>query len=208
MVLAIAYRVCSTRGTQFRQWATQHLAEFMLKGFVMDDERLKDPAWDYFDELLSRIRASERRFYQKITDIYATATDYSARTETRQSFFASVQNKLHWATAAELIKERADSTKPNMGLTSWSGSQSVSKTDSLVAKNYLNQDEMDALNRIVTMYLDYAEDQAHKQQPMTMQQWADKLDAFLQFNDRAVLTHAGKMKNSLSTELVPLFITV
>ena len=178
-VLAVGYRVRSNRGVQFRQWATRVLKAYLIKGFAMDDERLKNPdrdlSADYFDELLARIRdirASERRFYQKITDIYVTAADYNKNAELSQQFFASVQNKLHWAihghTAAELIQARADNTQPNMGLTSWSGSR-VHKKDVSVAKNYLTQDEMTGLNRIVTMYLDYAENQAAKQRPMTIQ---------------------------------------
>ncbi|MBU2887485.1 virulence RhuM family protein [Gilvimarinus agarilyticus] len=210
-VLAVGYRVRSSRGTQFRQWATQVLKEYLVKGFAMDDERLKNPdkavSDDYFDELLERIRdirASERRFYQKITDIYATASDYNARAPLSQQFFASVQNKLHWAihgyTAAELIVERADITKPNMGLTSWQGTR-VGKTDVSIAKNYLTQEELSSLNRIVTMYLDYAENQASKRRPMTMQDWADKLDAFLAFNEHQVLQDAGKVTAEVAKQL-------
>lgn len=210
-VLAVGYRVRSNRGTQFRQWATQVLKEYLVKGFAMDDERLKNPdkdiSGDYFDELLERIRdirASERRFYQKITDIYATASDYNSRAAISQQFFASVQNKLHWAihghTAAELIVERADSTKPNMGLTSWQGSR-VGKGDVAIAKNYLTQEELGSLNRIVTMYLDYAENQASKRRPMTMQDWAEKLDAFLEFNEHQVLQDAGKVTAEVAKQL-------
>ena len=210
-VLAVGYRVRSNRGTQFRQWATQVLQEYLLKGFAMDDERLKNPdrdlKADYFDELLERIRdirASERRFYQKITDIYATAVDYNPSAPITQQFFATVQNKLHWAihghTAAELISERADSNKPNMGLTSWSGGR-VSKKDVSVAKNYLSQDELSDLNRIVTMYLDFAENQARRRNAMSMEQWADKLDAFLAFNDHDVLKDAGKVSQKVAREL-------
>lgn len=184
-VLAVGYRVRSNRGTQFRQWATQVLQEYLVKGFAMDDERLKDSSRDisadYFDELLERIRdirASERRFYQKITDIYATASDYNKNAPISQQFFATVQNKLHWAihghTAAELVKERADSSQPNMGLTTWKGSR-VTKQDVSVAKNYLSEAEMKSLNRIVTMYLDYA--QAERRQTMTMHEWAAKLES-------------------------------
>lgn len=210
-VLAIGYRVRSDRGIQFRKWATEVLKEYLMKGFAMDDERLKDPSrdavGDYFDELLERIRdirASERRFYQKITDIYATASDYSAKAPVSQQFFAAVQNKLHWAihghTAAELVAERANSSKPNMGLNSWTGGR-VTKQDVSVAKNYLNQDELDSLNRIVTMYLDYAESQAQKRQGMSMQEWAGKLDAFLHFNERDVLSGAGAVSHSIAKKL-------
>lgn len=210
-VLAVGYRVRSNRGTQFRQWATALLKEYLIKGFVMDDERLKNPekdiSADYFDELLSRIRdirASERRFYQKITDIYATASDYNAKAPVSQHFFASVQNKLHWAihghTAAELIAQRADSKQPNMGLTHFSGSR-VTRKEVSVAKNYLTQEELASLNRIVTMYLDYAENQASKRTPVTMQQWADKLDAFLAFNEHDILDGAGKVSHEAAKKL-------
>ncbi|WP_250658697.1 RhuM family protein [Alkalimarinus coralli] len=210
-VLAVGYRVRSNRGMQFRKWATDVLKEYLIKGFAMDDGRLKNPDRDldadYFDELLERIRdirASERRFYQKITDIYSTASDYNANAQTSQVFFATVQNKLHWAihghTAAELVKERADSSAPNMGLTNWSGG-AISKKDVSVAKNYLTQDELNDLNRVVTMYLDYAENQARRKQVMTMQQWADKLDAFLEFNDHSVLSNAGKISQKIAKQL-------
>jgi hypothetical protein len=210
-VLAVGYRVRSSRGTQFRQWATQVLKEYLIKGFAMDDERLKDPrrdvAGDYFDELLERIqgiRASEKRFYQKITDIYATASDYNSHAPISKQFFASVQNKLHWAihghTAAELVSERANSDQPNMGLTSWKGSK-VTKTDVSVAKNYLTQDELKSLNRIVTMYLDYAESQAERRQSTTMAEWASKLDAFLQFNEHDILQDAGRISHDVAKRL-------
>lgn len=210
-VLAVGYRVRSNRGTQFRQWATQVLQEYLVKGFAMDDERLKDSSRDisadYFDELLERIRdirASERRFYQKITDIYATASDYNKNAPISQQFFATVQNKLHWAihghTAAELVKERADSSQPNMGLTTWKGSR-VTKQDVSVAKNYLSEAEMKSLNRIVTMYLDYAEAQAERRQTMTMHEWAAKLDAFLEFNEHNILTHAGNISHAVAKQL-------
>lgn len=200
MILAVGYRVKSLRGTQFRQWATTHLREYLIKGFVMDDERLKEPGdWDYFDELLKRIRdirASEKRFYQKVRDIYATAIDYDSKSEAAQLFFKKVQNKMLWAitghTAAELISDRANSSQPNMGLTSFKGSR-VRQGDVTVAKNYLQQPEVDQLNRIVVMYLDYAENMAERRKTMTMHQWEEKLDAFLQFNERDVLTHAGKI---------------
>ena len=210
-VLAVGYRVRSDRGVQFRKWATQVLKEYLIKGFAMDDERLKDPSrdldGDYFDELIERIRdirASERRFYQKITDIYATASDYNNKAPVSQKFFASVQNKLHWAihghTAAELVVERADSSKENMGLNSWTGER-VTKKDVSVAKNYLNQDELNSLNRVVTMYLDYAESQAEKRQSMSMTEWAGKLDAFLQFNEHEVLSGMGHVSHSVAKKL-------
>ena len=203
MIIAVGYRVRSHRGTQFRQWATERLNEYMVKGFTMDDERLKEMrniGADYFDELLERIRdirASERRFYHKITDIYATSIDYDPNTPIAREFFATVQNKLHFAihghTASELIMKRADATKPNMGLTSWKGDK-VRKHDVTVAKNYLTQEELSDLNRIVTMYLDYAETQAKKKKPMYMKDWAERLDAFLEFNEHEILTNAGKIK--------------
>lgn len=209
MIIAVGYRVRSHRGTQFRQWATERLKEFMVKGFTMDDERLKEMrniGADYFDELLERIRdirASERRFYLKITDIYATSIDYDPNSTIAREFFATVQNKLHFAihghTASELIVERADATKPNMGLTSWKG-EKVRKTDITVAKNYLTQDELSNLNRVVTMYLDYAESQAKKKKPMYMKDWAQKLDAFLEFNEHDILTNAGKISAKLAEQ--------
>jgi len=210
-IIAVGYRVRSHRGTQFRRWATERLSEYLVKGFVMDDERLKNIGTpfgtDYFDELLERIRdirASEKRFYRKITDIYATAVDYDSRSEPAQTFFQTVQNKLHWAvtghTAAELIAGRADAEKPNMGLTSWKGAK-VRKPDVVVAKNYLTAEELDGLNRIVTMYLDYAEDQAKRKRPMSMAEWAVKLDAFLSFNEREVLDHAGHVRAELAKQL-------
>lgn len=209
MIIAVGYRVRSHRGTQFRQWATERLNEYMVKGFTMDDERLKEMrniGADYFDELLERIRdirASERRFYYKITDIYATSIDYDPNTPIAREFFATVQNKLHFAihghTASELIMKRADATKPNMGLTSWKGDK-VRKQDVTVAKNYLSQEELSDLNRIVTMYLDYAESQAKKKKPMYMKDWAEKLDAFLEFNEHEILTNAGKIKAKVAEQ--------
>ena len=210
-VLAVGYRVRSDRGVQFRKWATQVLKEYLIKGFAMDDERLKNPGrdgiGDHFDELIERIRdirASERRFYQKITDIYATASDYNGKAPVSKQFFATVQNKLHWAihghTAAELVAERADSSKPNMGLNSWKGDR-VTKQDVSVAKNYLDQDEVKSLNRVVTMYLDYAENQAEKRQTMSMKAWADKLDAFLQFNEHELLTGIGRVSHDVAKKL-------
>jgi hypothetical protein len=210
MILAVGYRVRSHRGTQFRRWATERLREYLVKGFVMDDERLKEGRGlgaDYFEELLERIRdirASEKRFYRKITDIYSLSVDYDANAEVTQAFFATVQNKLHWAihghTAAELIRERADADKPNMGLTTWKGAK-VRKRDVGVAKNYLTKDELRGLNRIVTMYLDYAEDQAERRHPMTMEEWREKLDAFLQFNQREVLQDAGTVSAEVARTL-------
>lgn len=209
-ILAVGYRVRSRRGVQFRRWATTQLEELLVKGFVMDDERLKEGrhlGTDYFDELLERIRdirASEKRFYQKIKDLYSLALDYDKDAEETQLFFQTVQNKMHWAitgkTAAEIIRDRADSTQPNMGLTSWKGAK-VRKSDVVVAKNYLTQEEIDELNRIVVMYLDYAEDQARKRKPLYMADWRKKLDAFLQFNDRNVLKHAGKVKMDVAKQL-------
>lgn len=212
MIIAVGYRVRSARGTQFRQWATATLAEYLTKGFALDDTRLKEAKnWgaDYFDELLARIRdirVSERRFYQKITDIYATSIDYDPHAPLTQEFYATVQNKLHWAitgrTAAETIVSRADSAKPNMGLTTWKNAPKgpVRKGDVSVAKNYLSEPEIAALNRIVTMYLDYAEDQAARQHPMHMADWIKKLDAFLTFNERNILTNAGKVSAAMADE--------
>lgn len=210
MIIAIGYRVRSHRGTQFRQWATKRLNEYLVKGFAMDDDRLKDMrnfGQDYFDELLERIRdirASEKRFYQKITDIYATSVDYQPKAEITQEFFATVQNKLNFAihgqTAAELIVDRAKVEKENMGLTLLKG-DNVRKRDVTVAKNYLTEKELKSLNRIVTMYLDYAEDQAERQQPMHMNDWIDKLNAFLQFNDREILENAGRISKSVADKL-------
>ncbi len=204
-IIAVGFRVNSTRATQFRQWAIGILRDFAIRGYVLDKERLKNGAifnQAYFDNLLAEIReirASERRFYQKITDIYATALDYSAEAETTQTFFATVQNKLHFAihshTAAELIVDRADSTKDKMGLTTWRNAPKgkILKPDVVVAKNYLTEKELKTLDRFVTMYLDYAEDQAEHGIPMTMADWAKKLDAFLQFNQRDLLDHPGKV---------------
>jgi hypothetical protein len=200
-IIAVGYRVNSKRATQFRIWATNVLKEYIIKGFAMDDERLKNVAkWDYFDEWLERIRdirSSEKRFYQKIRDIYTTAIDYDKNSEQAQAFFKKVQNKMLWAvtgkTAAELISGRSNPEQPNMGLTSWKGSI-VRKGDVSIAKNYLKQEEIKDLNEIVTMYLDYAERQARQRKTVTMDQWSDKLDAFLEFNEQELLTHAGKVK--------------
>ncbi|MFA4825965.1 MAG: virulence RhuM family protein [Methanoregula sp.] len=210
MILAIGYRVRSHRGTQFRRWATERLSEYLIKGFVLDDERLregKNIGADYFDELLERIRdirASEKRFYQKIKDIYTLAIDYDPHAETTLEFFRIVQNKLHWAitghTAAEIIAERANASKPNMGLTTWKGVK-VRKGDVVVAKNYLDEKEIWQLNRIITMYLDYAEMQAERKQPVHMIEWKKKLDAFLTFNEREILEDSGKISMEIAQQL-------
>jgi len=200
-IIAVGYRVNSKRATQFRIWATNVLKEYIIKGFSMDDDRLKNvEKWDYFDEWLERIRdirSSEKRFYQKIRDIYTTAIDYDKNSDQAQAFFKKVQNKILWAvtgkTAAELINGRSNIELPNMGLTSWKGSI-VRKGDVSIAKNYLNQEEIKDLNEIVTMYLDYAERQARQRKTVTMDQWSDKLDAFMEFNEQELLTHAGKVK--------------
>jgi hypothetical protein len=207
-ILAVGYRVRSPRGTQFRRWATTVLREYLVKGFAMDDARLKQAEqWDYFDEWLARIRdirASEKRFYQKVRDLYTTAIDYDKTSEQAQAFFKKVQNKMLWAvtgkTAAELIENRSDPKAPNMGLTSWKGSV-IRKGDVGTAKNYLKAEEVEELNRIVVMYLDYAEDQARRRRPVTMAEWADKLDAFLSFNERDVLTHAGRLRMDVAQKL-------
>lgn len=207
-ILAVGFRVRSPRGIQFRRWANTVLKEYLVKGFAMNDERLKQAdKWDYFDEWLARIRdirASEKRFYQKVKDLYTTAVDYDKASEQAQLFFKKVQNKMLWAvtgkTAAELIADRSNPDKVNMGLTSFKGSI-VRKGDVGTAKNYLQQDEIDELNRIVTMYLDFAEDQASKRKTITMDQWADKLDAFLEFNERDLLTHAGKVQMKVAQKL-------
>jgi hypothetical protein len=208
VILAVGYRVRSLRGTQFRQWATDTLREYLVKGFAMDDRRLKEPSgWDYFDELIERIRdirTSEKRFYQKVRDIYATSVDYDPKSETAQLFFKKVQNKMLWAvtghTAPELIAERSNPDIPNMGVMTWEGSI-VRKKDVTIAKNYLNHDEIEELNRIVTMYLDFAEDQAKRRKQMTMQEWSERLDAFLTFNDRQVLTNAGSLQAAVAEKL-------
>ena len=211
-IISVGYRVNSTQATHFRIWATERLKEYIIKGFTMDDERLKNPnnifGKDYFEEQLARIRdirSSERRFYQKITDIYSQCSaDYDSDIDLTQKFFATVQNKLHWAitgqTAAELIAARVDSKKSNMGLTTWKNSPkgSIRKTDVVIAKNYLNEKELDSLNRMVTMYLDYAESQAQKGIMMYMKDWVQKLDAFLQFNEEAVLSHQGTVSHQVA----------
>jgi hypothetical protein len=213
-IISVGYRVNSAQATQFRIWATQTLREFIVKGFVLDDERLKLNkrfGKDYFDELLERIReirASERRFYLKITDIYEQCSiDYDKHAETTQTFFKTVQNKLHWAvtgqTAAELIAGRADAEKPSMGLTTWKNAPKgkILKSDVSVAKNYLIEREIKELERIVSMYLDYAENQAARQIPMKMADWVKKLDAFLQFNEYEVLANAGKVSAEVAKRL-------
>ena len=202
-ILAVGYRVRSVRGTQFRQWATARLAEYLVKGFVLDDERLKDPPGpgvpDYFDELLERIRdirASERRMYLRVREILALAADYAPTDAATRLIFQTVQNKLHYAatgmTAAELIAARADARRPNMGLMSWKGGV-VRKGDVTVAKNYLNAEEIDELNRIVVMFLDFAEDQARRRKQIFLRDWETRLDDFLRFNDRRVLPDAGRV---------------
>lgn len=204
-IISVGYRINSVRATQFRQWATGVLRNFAVRGYVLDKRRLENGQVfdeEYFEHLLDEIReirASERKFYQKITDIYSTAADYSADAVTTKEFFASVQNKLHFAihrhTAAELIVERADHQKINMGLTSWKNAPDgkIVKADVTVAKNYLSHEELADLNQIVSMYLDYAERQARRQIPMTMQDWAKRLDVFLQFNEEEILSDCGKV---------------
>lgn len=213
-IIAVGYRVNSHQATQFRIWATKALKEFIIKGFVLDDERLKQGkrfGKDYFDELLERIReirASERRFYQKITDIYQQCSiDYDKDAGITQTFFKTVQNKLHWAitgkTAAGIIAERANAAKPKMGLQTWKNAPQgkIQKTDVTVAKNYLIEKEIKELERVVTMYLDYAENQAARQIAMKMADWVQKLDAFLQFNEYQILTNAGKVSNAVAIKL-------
>lgn len=204
-IISVGYRVNSTQATHFRIWATERLKEYIIKGFTMDDERLKNPdnifGHDYFEEQLARIRdirSSERRFYQKVTDIYSQCSaDYDANNEISRSFFATVQNKLHWAithqTAAEIILARANSLQPNMGLSTWKNAPdgTIRKPDVSIAKNYLNEQELNNLNRIVSMYLDYAELQASNGKIMVMKDWVIKLDAFLQFNEKDILTNTG-----------------
>lgn len=205
VIISVGYRVHSHRGTQFRIWATQRLREYIVKGFVLDDERLKQTGGgNYFDELLERIRdirSSEKVFWRKVLDIYATSIDYDPNTEMSQTFFATLQNKMHWAahgqTAAEIIAERADSSKPYMGLTSWSGSK-PRKSDVSIAKNYLDEMELGLLNRIVTAYLEFAEIQAVRKKVMHMKDWAAKLDNFLRAGEHNLLTHAGKASHEVA----------
>ena len=210
MILAVGYRVRSDRGTSFRQWATSRLSEYLVKGFLLDDERLKYPdpgRIDYFDDVLERIRdirSAEKRMYLKVRDIFALAADYKPDSAETHEFFRIIQNKLHWAstghTAAELIAERADASQPNMGLTTWKGAK-VRKADVTVAKNYLRGDEIGELNRIVTMYLDYAEDQAKRRRVLYMKDWRERLDAFLKFNEREVLDNPGKVSKEVADRL-------
>jgi hypothetical protein len=211
-IISVGYRVNSAQATHFRIWATERLKEYIIKGFTMDDERLKNPnnlfGKDYFEEQLARIRdirSSERRFYQKITDIYSQCSaDYTINTQITKDFFATVQNKLHWAitgqTAAEIIASRADSAKENMGLTNWKNTPqgNIRKSDVAIAKNYLNEKELDGLNRIVSMYLDYAELQANKGNVMYMKDWVERLDAFLRFNEQEVLAHQGRLSHEVA----------
>lgn len=207
-IFAVGYRVRSARGIQFRTWATARLKEFAIKGFVMDDERLKNPGgWDYFDELLARIReirASEKRFYQKVRDLFALSSDYQSREKETQLFFAEVQNKLLFAvagkTAAELIVERANSDEPNMALTTWSGSR-VRKHDVIVAKNYLSADEVDTLNRLVVIFLEQAELRAKQKQDLTLDYWRENVDRMLEFNEQAVLEGAGSVSREQMKEI-------
>jgi len=208
VIISVGYRVKSHIATKFRQWATQRIREYIVKGFVLDDERLKNPdlPFDYFEELLRRIqeiRTSEKRFYRKITDIYATSVDYDPTMEISINFFKTVQNKLHWAitgkTAAEIINERADSSKPNMGLTNWRG-EKIRKTDVTIAKNYLDENELRALNNLVEQYLIFAEGQAMRRTPMYMKDWIKKLDGFLTLNDRDILNDAGKISHELAKQ--------
>lgn len=209
-IISVGYRVNSIRATQFRQWATGVLREFAIKGYVLDRQRMENGSFlgeDYFERLLAEIREirlSERRFYQKITDIYATSVDYNKDAPITKAFFAKVQNKLHYAihghTAAELIRKRADSSKPHMGLTSWASAPEgkILKTDVAVAKNYLTKDELDSLGRIVNAYLELAEDRARRKIPMSMEDWSKRLDAFLEFDDREVLQNSGKISAKLA----------
>ncbi|MEO9385120.1 virulence RhuM family protein [Chromobacterium phragmitis] len=213
-ILAVGYRVRSSRGTQFRRWATERLREYLVKGFTMDDQRLKNPPVagsgvpDYFDELLDRIRdirASERRMYLRVREIFALAADYIPSQAETTHFFSTIQNKLLFAvtgqTTAELKTSRADHTQPNMGLTNWEHAR-VTKADAQIAKNYLNSEEIDELNRIVVMWLDFADDQARRRKQIFLKDWQEKLDAFLQFNDRNVLGHAGSISKKQADVLV------
>ena len=212
MIISVGYRIKSHVATRFRKWATERLREYIIKGFLLDDERLKNPnqPFDYFDELLRRIqdiRTSERRFYQKITDIYATSADYDPTSEISLTFFKTVQNKMHWAitgqTAAEIIHTRVDSKKQNMGLTNWRGEE-IKKKDVSIAKNYLNEKELKALNNLVEQYLLLAEGQALQRKPMYMKDWIKKLDSFLHVNERNILTHAGQIAHETAKGLAEL----
>ena len=207
VIISVGYRVSSHRGTQFRIWATTRLKEYLIKGFTLDDERLKqNGGGNYFNELLARIRdirSSEKVFWRKVLDIYATSIDYDPKTDVSKNFFAAVQNKMHWAahghTAAEIIYTRANAEKLNMGLTSWSG-KSLRKTDAEVAKNYLNKDELNILNRIVSLYLDFAELQALEHKPMYMRDWIARLDDFLRMAARDILSHPGKISHEMALD--------
>jgi len=210
MVLAVGYRVTTPRAVQFRQWATTVLKEYLVKGFALQDERLKDPAaTDYFDELLARIReirASEKRFYQKVREIFkVTSADYTSTSQTAKTFFATIQNKLIYAatghTAGELVLDRADPSSPNMGLTTWKGEQ-VRKTDAAISKNYLTEAEVADLNRITTMFLDFAEDRARRRRPTLMAEWVAQTDRFLSFNERAVLSGPGRVSASAVEQVI------
>ena len=210
MIIAVGYRVRGLRGTQFRQWATEHLTEYLVKGFTMDDERLKNPDGrpDYFDELLSRIRdirASEKRFYQKVRDLFALSSDYDKTDKATQMFFAETQNKLLYAvthqTAAELIVSRADANKPNMGLTTWKGSV-VRKGDIIVAKNYLQKDEIDSLNRLVDIFLTSAEERVKGRRDLTLQYWRNNVDSLLTFQDKDILQNKGSISNTEMEKIV------
>ncbi|MCE5249087.1 virulence RhuM family protein [bacterium] len=202
VIISVGYRVKSHRGTQFRIWATNRLREYIIKGFTMDDERLRQSGGgNYFDELLARIRdirSSEKVFWRKVLEIYATSIDYDASAEVSRQFFATVQNKMHWAahgrTAAEVIAERANASKQHMGLTAWTGSRPL-KTDAVVAKNYLTAEELESLNRIVTAYLEFAELQAYNRKPMYMADWITKIDDFLRMSEREILSHAGRISH-------------
>ena len=202
VAISVGYRVKSHRGVQFRIWATQRLREYLVKGFALDDERLKRAGGgNYFDELLARIRdirSSEKMFWRKVLDIYATSIDYDPAVEASQRFFATVQNKMHWAahgnTAAEIVHARADASRPNMGMTNWLG-EKPRKDEAAIAKNYLKPEELDVLNRIVNLYLEFAELQALNRKPMTMQNWIAKLDEYLRLSEREILQHAGKISH-------------
>ncbi|MDD5596468.1 MAG: virulence RhuM family protein [Victivallaceae bacterium] len=206
-IISVGYRVKSHVATRFRIWATERLKEYIVKGFTMDDERLKESGGGlYFDELLERIRdirSSEKVFWRKVLDIYATSIDYDPKADTSHEFFKVIQNKMHWAahgqTAAEVIYKRANAAQPNMGMTNWVGSY-IRKSETQIAKNYLNERELDVLNRIVTLYLDFAELQAIERNVMTMRDWVEKLDSFLKLSGRDILKHAGKISHSMALE--------
>lgn len=206
VIISVGYRVKSHRGTQFRIWATQRLREYIVKGFLLDDERFKRGGGNYFDELLARIRdirSSEKEFWRKVLDIYATSIDYNPGVEASQHFFATVQNKMHWAahghTAAEIVHQRADADRLNMGMTAWLGDK-PRKADAAIAKNYLDADELETLNRIVTIYLEFAELQARNRRPMYMADWIAKLDEFLRISEREILSHAGSVSHEQALE--------